>query len=727
MSIFMYIFSEICIADSFIVGIGDRFIQDYPPGSGSNWSYVHMKAQQDGCKFSFMTTWIHSGHQWGDLNASDPGTGGWLKRSDVLKVAQDGYIPLIAFWWFGDSITPDYVNSNMSNWMTAIDNLSKIIDIGNDYEVWILLEPEFNKGGVENWDGWNDALITAIDRFKSNMKNGTRLKIGVSVGDWGLYPETYHLQDCLSRAAEHCDYIAFHTMRGSTKDDHQWDDIDNPVPEVITYSRELARYLSRTFNRPIFLAYFSISSYGGWEDKQATVVGQMFDYRAEFMSYGMLGIGYFNYFDDPQHGGYYGAAEPYMGLVYSNLSKKPAWYVWKERTDDIYDNTGKCSVTITYPSGGETLTTTPVEIKVLAVGNISGKTYNLYISSDDGKNYILLKDNIPMSVTTYMLDISKYTTDVNYRLKIVASDNAEYETRKFAINLGNDKLYGDFDFENSIEGWRIPSFDVNAISIERSSDIASYGRYSLKCVTKHSRQSSVTKIGAIEFLNVDLTNDPNKIITMDVYLPFEFGPALGVTRATIFWHDRDFKWQQGTKEFLLSSGWNRISVDVSQTVYPIRSVGIKLVSDLPMIATFYVDHIMIGSSPQEDTTPPIINILNPLDNSEAYLSNIYLSGTIEDNVGISTSYFYINGSYVSNLVLIDGIFNKKISLNYGDNIITVYSEDYSGNVSSSSIKVTLNVPIDDPPFISFLSPNDGEIISDTVIVNVNVIDDNGVE
>lgn len=713
---------------NFIVGIGDRFVQDYPPGSGSNWSYVHLKAQSDGCKFTFMTTWIHSGHQWGDLNAPDPGTGGWLKRSDVRRVAEDGYLPLIAFWWFGDSITPDYVQSNMSNWLTAIDNLSKIIDIGNNKEVWILLEPEFNKGGIENWDGWNDAVITAINRFKSNMVNGTKLKIGVSVGDWGLYPETYHLTDCLSRAAADCDFIAFHTMRASTKDDHQWDDIPNPDPEVITYTRELARYLSKMFNKPIFLAYFSISSYGGWEENQAKIINQMFDYRAEFMNYGMLGLGYFNYFDDPAHGGYYGAAEPYMGLVYSNLAKKPGWYAWKTRTDDIYNNTGKCSVAITYPEGGESFIKSPIEINWFAVGNTEGKTFDLYFSSDDGKNYTLLATGLNNTSNSYLWDVTNFKPDVNFRLKIVASDGASYETRRFAINLNNGRIYGYFDFEETTQGWRIPSFDVNAISIERSSDVASYGRYSLKCVTRHSRTSSVTKIGAIEFLNIDLTNDSNKIITMDVYLPFDFGPAIGVTRATIFWHDRDFVWHQGDKEFLLSHGWNRISVNLpSDTNYPIRSVGIKLISDLPITGTFYIDHVMIGSSPDEDRDPPQLTIHNPLDNTEAVSSKMFLSGTVQDNVGIYKCYFTLNDRVVSNLSIVDNVFNEEFSLVYGTNTITVYAEDFSGNISSATVRIFLWVPIDNFPNLFFISPLDNSSVSDIVSVKVEAWDDYGIQ
>jgi gliding motility-associated-like protein len=246
-------------------------------------------------------------------------------------------------------------------------------------------------------------------------------------------------------------------------------------------------------------------------------------------------------------------------------------------------------------------------------------------------------------------------------------------------------------------------------------------------VTKHSRTSSVTKIGAIEFLNINLTDDPNKIITIDVYLPFDFGPAIGVTRATIFWHDRYFVWHQGDKEFLLSHGWNRISVNLpSNTSYPIRSVGIKLVSDLPITATFYIDHVMIGSSPDEDREPPQITIYNPLDNTEALSSKMFLSGTVQDNVGIYKCYFTLNGEKVSDLSIVDNVFNSEFSLIYGTNTIVVYAEDFSGNISSSSIKIYLLTPIDNPPNLFIINPTNNSSVSDIVPVNIEVNDDYGI-
>ncbi len=80
-----------------------------------------------------------------------------------------------------------------------------------------------------------------------------------------------------------------------------------------------------------------------------------------------------------------------------------------------------------------------------------------------------------------------------------------------------------------------------------------------------------------------------------------------------------------------------------------------------------------------DSTPPLLFVQNPLNNSVTTQNETFVSGTTEENVLLM-----INGAIVP---VIGGRFNSTVMLNPGPNVITITSTDAAGN--SKEIKLTV--------------------------------------
>ena len=67
-------------------------------------------------------------------------TGTWL-RSDLLRGAhQHGYVPMINYWFFGDQISPSYVQANRQRYLDEVKN--KLIPLLRDLpQAYLILEP----------------------------------------------------------------------------------------------------------------------------------------------------------------------------------------------------------------------------------------------------------------------------------------------------------------------------------------------------------------------------------------------------------------------------------------------------------------------------------------------------------------------------------------------------------------------------------------------------------
>lgn len=86
-----------------------------------------------------------------------------------------------------------------------------------------------------------------------------------------------------------------------------------------------------------------------------------------------------------------------------------------------------------------------------------------------------------------------------------------------------------------------------------------------------------------------------------------------------------------------------------------------------------------------DTIAPVINVTEPEDSSSVSSSTdkITLKGTIDEENGLN--YFIVNGKVMQ--LGNDGAFSAEVSLNYGDNVISMIAEDAAGNRTIKKLTV----------------------------------------
>ncbi len=191
-----------------------------------------------------------------------------------------------------------------------------------DGEKVVILNPEFNENGIESYEPFNDLLIDSINLVKQVKQT----KVSFCMGDFGNYQnisdkknwQGFHLS--VHRAIQHVDFITFQEMRGSTR---------NRSEEILkTPERSLAfaKYLTKRYHKPTFLAYLALSSYGDNGLKIQEKVYQGFaKLMPEFISQGnLIGFNSFHLMDVPHHVGYFKEAEKHFGIVDSKGTPKPA-------------------------------------------------------------------------------------------------------------------------------------------------------------------------------------------------------------------------------------------------------------------------------------------------------------------------------------------------------------------------------------------------------------------
>lgn len=107
-----------------------------------------------------------------------------------------------------------------------------------------------------------------------------------------------------------------------------------------------------------------------------------------------------------------------------------------------------------------------------------------------------------------------------------------------------------------------------------------------------------------------------------------------------------------------------------------------------------------------DTTPPVLNVTAPADNSYSNKKKITVTGTTSDaNSSPVTVNIDVDGTDQGEVTVgSDGSFSKEIDVSEGTNVITVKSTDAAGKVST--VTRTVNVKTTGPVFKSVsISPN----------------------
>jgi len=302
------------------IGIGDRYLS-YQNGQRIIW---YKQAERDGLRFRYFQMWLTK--QWQDA---------WVGGQAALqRMADDGYTPVITYYYFGGSISKEAVEADLLDWYQDCQRLHRLLDI--DREILVLIEPEFNVAAprgstsIYNWSGWNEAVRGAIARIRGAS---SRIKVGLCPGDFGRF----NLDKCMKDVAGDCDFLAFQELRGSSHPHSS----SQKYRDVASSAIDFAGYLQSRFRRPLLMCV-GISSYTdkdplGWSAEQCVAISGILSRLDALQQRGVFGLIYFEYFDDPQHDySFFGEAERHFGLKNGQGAPKPAWELWRRAGEAIY-------------------------------------------------------------------------------------------------------------------------------------------------------------------------------------------------------------------------------------------------------------------------------------------------------------------------------------------------------------------------------------------------------
>ena len=97
----------------------------------------------------------------------------------------------------------------------------------------------------------------------------------------------------------------------------------------------------------------------------------------------------------------------------------------------------------------------------------------------------------------------------------------------------------------------------------------------------------------------------------------------------------------------------------------------------------------VSTSFTTDTVAPELNVLSPKDGLITNNSEVVVSGNTVDSNTVEIS-ITLNGEDTGEVSLIDGSFEKTITLSEGNNVIVVTATDRAGKVTTKTINVTLD-------------------------------------
>ena len=609
--IILHTISLFSFSNVFNIGFGDRFKQTFPEGGSNPYVEAYKVIEQEfGKDFLYMEHWVT-----GNDSGTNSITVDWIRN-----ICDDGHIPVFMLWMQEDSANA----GGLVNEFTSRPWLRDLMDVRGGRTIYAVIQPEWNQGMTRAQDpAWGVAVANLANTIRSSLSPDTNVKIGLSCGDWGRYPEAYNLYKAMGYAAPYLDFLAWHEMRSSCRNDNYWmppyqcDPYWNPIPEIIEGAMEYNWYLYKTYNRPTFFNYYAVgtldngggSAQGGevdfglyWEQKSATVSDIFFKRRAEMQAMNNEGMAYFAYFYHYALGGAHGACQNTFGLESSNSGdlwhKNQVWQTWRNRTNELHYGGGISSLAIVTP---ERYTVNTGNIKVgwyRVGGNFSTKlTYNLYYSPDyvlqaNGTQsgiWYLIQSNIPTLSSDAYKDYAEWTwnsvpdihQNTHVRLKVVGSDGSETITYPITVQNGTTGCdpvthrKASFEFEGTAEGWgqHDPGWNAQvdnpAIWIGYSNETASYLQGSLK-VRSAFRKDLSHQLSCIDYAYfpgyLDLSTHTNKIFQMDVYVPpptfgkDTLGPCYGMTKAKLWVKDSQ-QTPVGAQAIVLWPGWNTIRWD----------------------------------------------------------------------------------------------------------------------------------------------------------------------
>ena len=274
------------------------------------------RANARGLQLSYGTLWVGAWTQkWG-----------WGYAQDSMRAAAARNVTPVIHWWFwGDDINPSCVENgcqdryhqiwkDKATWYRMSNELADTIQrTMGGREVIVVLETEFNKNGIEEYEAFDGYLAEHARIFQSRGA-----KVVIAFGSWGQnhWPR-------FDRAIAAADLLGTQLLRSSMRESDE--SYGNAVDTMVMSSR----YLQQRFRKDSMVIDLALSSFPSspYESMQATVIAQLFARLPELKAAGVRGILYRMISDDPNFdtNNYHGIAERHWGLLRADGSPKPAF------------------------------------------------------------------------------------------------------------------------------------------------------------------------------------------------------------------------------------------------------------------------------------------------------------------------------------------------------------------------------------------------------------------
>lgn len=274
------------------------------------------KARENGMPIAYGSLWAGPWNQrWG-----------WGGIEDQLNTAKaNGVTPVIQWFYWGDDISPSCVENgcwdaysgvwkDKATWIRLSNELADLIArvMGPGGTAIVVTECEFNKGGIENYEAFDGYLADQAAIFHNR-----NLKVALEFGNWGKssWPN-------FDRAVASSDLLGAMILYSSLRD-----------PSTYQSGADLllsqARYYQTTFDKPVFVTDFALSSYPEptYETLQDIEVAEIFARMGEFRAAGVQGMVWRMLVDDPNFdtNNYHGVAERHWGLIRADGSRKASF------------------------------------------------------------------------------------------------------------------------------------------------------------------------------------------------------------------------------------------------------------------------------------------------------------------------------------------------------------------------------------------------------------------
>jgi hypothetical protein len=272
------------------------------------------QARSLGAPVSYSNTWAGSWNQkygWGDI------------EKELQQARAAGVTPVVPWWYWGDDISPSCVDNgcvdryqgvekDRATWTRLSNELADVMARDGGPGAVVVIEPEFNKNGIETYGAFDGYLADQAAIFH---QRGVQVVIGF--GNWA---QQYWRN--FSRAVAAADMLGTMSLQSSVRD----------ASTYLSGASQLlgaAQYYQSTFGKQTLIYDVGFSSYPepGYEANQDTVVGDIFKRMPEFKAAGVQGLIWRMLADDPNFdtSNYHGIAERYWGVLHSDGSAKEAF------------------------------------------------------------------------------------------------------------------------------------------------------------------------------------------------------------------------------------------------------------------------------------------------------------------------------------------------------------------------------------------------------------------